>query len=214
MDSRWRNLLLVFVLIVVGWLAWQWLQTSSLGAQTKSEPTPPASIDSFENGRAATMAILQSVPGFDYPTGSFVQTDRVSLEAARNELNQLYALVQRGPNFDEKPALVSFLETWLRRVELELSWNALQEQSNITFSGSETQNQVCAQKSLFESTRVRLETARLALEASTRTQTNFLTGFSTIAIKNGFENAADIEEELFGLQHQIQLVDEILEACA
>lgn len=214
MDARWKNLFVLFIVIALAWFAWQWFQTNPVTIQTESEPTPAGTIDSFENGRAVTMAILQSVPGFDQPTGSFVQPDVIALQNAKTELEQLVGSVQSGPGFDEKQSLLSFLETWLRRVELELAWSSLKEQSRVVlFSGTETDAQVCEQKNFFELTRARLETARMALQASTRAQTDFVTGFFVLALQNGFENSLDTSEEQVGLQHQIELIDEIVGAC-
>ncbi|MBU0636576.1 hypothetical protein KKE06_06130 [Candidatus Micrarchaeota archaeon] len=210
MDSRWRNLGVLLVLIVVIGIAWALFSTGTFfGGPIVSEVT------SFESGAASLQSLLAGMPVFDIQNGSFQTTNASGLQAAQIQLQDFQSQIEAKDSFEGKEAVLALTLVWLARADLAIAWNQLQFKNQAaSFSGTESDEVVCSQRSFFVSLQEPLINAQNALTAVEQAHNSFAANFPSQANQIGFEETIDLSEGIAGLQNQLASVNEILGDCS
>ncbi len=209
MDSRWRNLLIAIVVLLLVFLVY-WL----IPKQTPSVSGIDQSVGSYEVAEAEINAILIATPGFEPKSGSFKTIDAIALEKAKQQIQGIKQKIRSAPGFSEKTAALALADTWIGRIELAISWKQLQElKKQANFVGTESDAEICAKKNALLEMKQRLENAQNALLREEELHNSFATGFSVLATQSGFGLPIDTERMRSGLGVQLETVNEIVGAC-
>lgn len=204
-------ILLVIIVAVILVFFWSPFETADFSG---SRETPFLPADSFETEANSFQAALAVMPAFDPQKSSFKTENLAELQSAKQSLLSFKEKVE-AKNFSEKNAVLSLIEIWISRVELAIEWNKLQSQNQLAFfSGTESDEAVCAQKSFFVSMREPIKNALNALKNAEQKHNSFASAFPVQAGKVGFEETIDLSEGIAGLQNQLEAVTEIVGACS
>lgn len=210
MDSRWRNLLVLFVLVIAAFFVFSLLQQPRQPVASVLSP-----INSFDAGQAAVSAVLLSYDWFDAKHQQIKNPNENELQDAKQEMIRLRTEVEKGPLFGDKKAVLSLFDAWITRLDLALTWVQLKKQKGAaTFLGNESNAEICSKKDFFVSLKQQLQTARDSLSKTDEAQNSFVTGFSVLAVRSGFDRQTDSSQQQFGLDAQLEAVNDILGACS
>lgn len=208
MESRWRNLIIVFVTVLLVFLVYWFVPAErprSLGAD--------GAIDSYGRTEAEINAILIATPGFEPKSASFKTIDTVALEKAKQQIQIVKARVQDS-GFSDKSAALALADAWIARIELAISWKQLRDlKKQANFVGTESDAEVCAKKNVLLKLQQRLENARNALLREEELHNSFATGFSVLATQSGFAQQIDTASIRLELEIHLETVNEILGVC-